>query len=229
MSSTKYQSKNQIVYEKIRDAIISGEFEPGSRIVIDNLALDYNVSHSPIRECMRLLEADGFVTIRPYAGITVTELHPEFITEVFALLESLEIITSCQASVLATEEQFKELESIVDEMEQYVTSSDEWSAKNLEFHMTICEYANMTITKRMMSSTFLHWDRLRRYYLEEVSAHRIRKAQVEHCELLDAMKSGDLTLIATIIQKHNKAALGDYLDHIRKNHDLEIDPTQRSS
>jgi len=222
MMNSKYQNKNQIVYKKIRDSIISGEFEPGSRIVIDTLALELNVSHSPIRECLRLLEAEGFVTIRPFAGVTVTDLEPELIIEVFELLESLEIITSCRASTCATPEQFDNLTSIINDMEEYISSPNRWSAKNFEFHMAICEYANMTITKNMMHRALLHWDRLRRYYLQVVSSQRISQAQLEHRELLKAMRSGDPQCITDVIQRHNKAALNDYLEYVRVTQKVDL-------
>lgn len=226
MDKSKYQSKNQIVYKTIRDAIISGEFKPGSRLVIDNLALKYNISHSPIRECMRLLEADGLVTIRPYAGVTVTELHPELIMEVFALLESFEIISSCRASLRATPAQLDKLMKVIEEMEEYIASPNKWSVKNFELHMMICEIADMSIMKNMMMRTLMHWDRLRRYYLEAVSVHRIAQAQLEHRNLLNALKSGNAQQITRVIQQHNTAALDDYLNHIKKTQKVDLHTSQ---
>lgn len=222
MDNSKYRSKNQIVYEMIRNAIISSEFAPGSRIVIDDLAIQYGISHSPIRECLRLLEGDGFVTIRPYAGVTVTELHPERIMEVFALLESLEIISSCRASNRANPKQLDKLVQMIDDMEQYASSPQQWSAKNMELHMTICDIADMTITKNMMNRALHHWDRLRRYYLEEVSAQRIPHAQLEHHELLRAIQAGNEERIAKVIQQHNKTALDDYLKHIKETQQVDL-------
>ncbi|MCA9883003.1 MAG: GntR family transcriptional regulator [Anaerolineae bacterium] len=222
MSTHELKSKNQVVYEIIREAIINGEFEPGSRIVIDDLAIKYNVSHSPIRECLRLLEADGLVTIRPFAGVTVTDLRPELIMEVFALLESLEIISSCMASHHATENEFERLEKMIDQMEQHTDEADNWAAKNRELHMMIGAIANMTISRDMMERALLHWDRLRRYYLEEVFAQRVPQAQLEHRELLKALRSGEDEQIKIVIQQHNKAALNDYLDHIRKTQEVDI-------
>jgi DNA-binding GntR family transcriptional regulator len=222
MDNSKYRSKNQIVYEMMRDAIISGEFAPGSRIVIDDLALQYGISHSPIRECLRLLEGDGFVTIRPYAGVTVTEIHPEFIMEVFALLETLEIISSCRASHRANAKQLTLLARMINEMEQYADSPELWSAKNIELHMTICDIADMTITKNMIVRTLHHWNRLRHYYLEEVSSRRIPQAQQEHRELLEAIQADDEKRIEKVIQQHNKAALDDYLKHIKDTQKVDL-------
>lgn len=221
-NSKQHRSKNQIIYDKLRDAIISGEFAPGSRIVIDDLAIHYGISHSPIRECLRLLEGDGFVTIRPYAGVTVTDIQPELIMEVFTLLESLEIISSCRASKRATKKQLNALEQMIDDMEGCATSPQEWSAKNIELHMTICDIADMSITKNMMLRALHHWDRLRRHYLAEVSAKRILQAHQEHRDLLQAMCEGDDDAITEVIQNHNKAALHDYLKHIKNTQQVDL-------
>lgn len=222
MKNSQFRSKNQIVYELIRDAIVSGDFAPGSRIIIDDLAERFGISHSPIRECLRQLESDGFVTIRPYTGVTVTELQPELIMEVFSLLESLEVISSCRAYKRATSKQLDSLAHLIDEMEKYATAPQQWSAKNVEFHMSICDIADMTITKHMMNRALHHWDRLRRYYLLEVSAQRISQAQQEHHELLQAIRAGDEARIEHVILNHNQAALNDYLEHIKQTQQVDL-------
>src|ERR1044071_7626354 len=89
-----FQSKNEIVYQRLRASIINGEHQPGTRLVIDQLATELGVSQIPIREAIRQLEADGFVTIEPYTGATVTEISVDLIFEIFALLESMEVVCS---------------------------------------------------------------------------------------------------------------------------------------
>src|SRR5215475_11563901 len=93
----EYRSKNELVYQRLRTAIIHGEYQPGSRLVIDQLAAELGVSQIPIREAVRQLEADGFVTIEPYTGTTVTDINANLIVEIFALLESFEVICSRSA------------------------------------------------------------------------------------------------------------------------------------
>src|SRR5262249_28330133 len=87
-----FRSKNEAVHEALRQSIIQGLYAPGQRLVIDDLASQMGVSPNPIRESLRQLEADGFVTIEPYIGATVTELNANSVSEVFALLEALEVI-----------------------------------------------------------------------------------------------------------------------------------------
>ena len=80
-----FKSKNEAVYDALRQAIIHGEYEPGSRLVIDDLAATMGVSQIPIREALRQLEADGFITIEPYVGATLTDINANFIFEIFTL------------------------------------------------------------------------------------------------------------------------------------------------
>jgi len=214
--SLNYRSKNQVVYETIRDAIISGEFAPGSRIVIDDLADKLGVSHSPIRECLRQLESDGFVHIRPYAGVTVTDLQPEFITEVFAILESMEVISSCRASDRMTDEEFDELEQVIAQMGKIVESPKIWSEKNIELHLRICDLAETPLVKDMMHKALRHWNRLRSHYLQDVSAKRIATAHQDHQEIVSAMRQRDTAYVEQLIRQHNQTALSGYLEHIKR-------------
>ena len=80
----------------------------------------------------------------------------------------------------------------------------------------------MSITRNMMMRSLYHWDRLRRYYLEEVSTRRIQQAQQEHHELLGAIRSGDEQSIIEVIQNHNKAAMDDYLKHIKTTQQIDL-------
>lgn len=229
--SINYRSKNQAVYEAIRDAIVSGEFAPGQRIVIDELAPRLGVSHSPIRECLRQLEADGFVRIRPYAGVTVTDIRPEFIMEVFALLESLEMISSRRACQRATDQQIEELAKFITGMAAYIGQPEVWSEKNMALHMLICDLAETQLTGQMMNRTLHHWDRLRRYYLEDVSAQRIEQAHQEHLEILAAIRARDEAQVVDVIRHHNEKALKAYLEHINKTQqiDLKIEVVESNS
>lgn len=216
----KYQSKNELVYETIRDAIIRGEYAPGARIVIDELAAKLGVSHSPIRECLRQLESDGYVVIKPYAGVTVTELHTSFISEVFAILESMEIISSRRACELMSPDQFDELDHIVADMADLTNQSEAWSRRNMDLHIYICDMAGLWLTKDIMYNALHQWNRLRYYYLNNVSVLRIPQAHKEHLEIVKAMRQRDAEQVEQVVRQHNRAALADYLQHIERNTEM---------
>ena len=81
-----------IVYNHIRDAIVSSEIEPGKRLMEIELASTLGVSRTPVREALRKLEAEGFIRILPRKGAVVKQSSPKEVRDtllVRAHLESL--------------------------------------------------------------------------------------------------------------------------------------------
>lgn len=209
-----FRSKNELVYDALKQAILQSELAPGQRLVIDDLAAAMGVSPIPVREALRQLEADGFVSIEPYVGATVTPIHVGLITEIFALLEGLEVISSRAACAVMTEDDVRILEARIVAMDALIDKPDDWSAENTRLHLFICQRAGMGLVERMMATAFDHWDRLRRFYLKDVSGHRIAAAQQEHHELFAAFVARDPDGIERIIREHNRGALAAYVQQL---------------
>lgn len=211
----EFRSKNEIVYDLLRSAIVNGEYKPGARLVIDQLAVELGVSQIPIREAVRQLEADGFVTIEPYTGVTVTELSASFIFEVFALLENIEIICSRIAARCMTDEALDKLDALVNRMDASVDTPDEWSRENKELHLFVCDCARTTLMKKMMHKVLDHWDRLRQHYLKDVFGKRIYLAQQEHKRILAAFRTRNPDEVERVLREHNQNTLAGYIQHLR--------------
>ena len=214
------QSRNEEVYDYVRAKIISGQFAPGSRLVVDRLANDLGVSHIPIREALSQLEADGFVETTPYVGASVTELKADAIKELFDLLAALESISAKAASERISDEALEALETLVNEMDAHVDAPDLWSAENKRLHEFICEQAGTHFVKKMLHTALDHWDRLRNIYLKDVSAGRIALAQREHHDLLAALKARDEARLEQVIRTHNQKSLSAYLDYLEEDRTL---------
>jgi DNA-binding GntR family transcriptional regulator len=209
-----FQSKNQIVHAALLDSIIQGRFQPGSRLVIDDLAVQYDVSAIPIREALRQLEADGFVSFEPHIGFTITPIHAELITEVFMLLESMEIISSRRACQQMSNAELDALAALIAAMQASLGAPQQWSQENKVLHQFICDCAQMPLIKKMMQKALDHWDRLQVHYFNAVFSHRIQVAQQEHWQILDAFRSRDVEAVERIIHAHNQTALTSYLQHL---------------
>jgi len=210
-----FRSKNEVVYDTLRQSIIQGEHEPGTRLVIDELAQSLGVSQIPIREAMRQLEADGFVTIEPYVGATITELNANFILEVFALLEALEIISSRAAVRSMSNADLDRLTDLIYKMDASVERPEEWSQENKHLHLYICECAGMTLVLKMTQKVLDHWDRLRLHYLKDVFGRRIHAAQEEHKQILQAFRTRNPDEVERVIRQHNQSALSSYIQHLQ--------------
>ena len=218
----EFRSKNEIVYQQLRQAIIQGDFQPGARLVIDQLAAELGVSQIPIREALRQLEADGFVTIEPYSGATVTEINANLIFEVFALLESIEVICSRAACRQMDDQQMDTLTALLDQMDNSVNDPEKWSGENKEFHLLIGDYSKSTLAKEMMRKVLHHWDRLRFHYLKDVFGLRIKDAQREHRQIVEALRTHDPEKVEPLVRQHNQNALASYIKYLRAAGELAV-------
>ncbi len=212
MSQLAVRSKKEAVYDWILERIISGEFAPNEALVIDELARNMDVSPIPVREAFRQLEAEGFVVIRPYTGVLVADLKPSMIIEIFGFLETAEIISGRMACASICEDTLCDVEKQLSEMDRMLDDPDGWSEENKRFHMMICECSGALLTKDILARMLLHWDRLRRHYLDDVFGKRIDKAHPDHWQMFDAIRERDPDRLEAIIREHNRSALQDYID-----------------
>jgi DNA-binding GntR family transcriptional regulator len=86
------------VAEKIRSAILRGELKPGTKLTEQDLAAEFEVSRTPVREAIRQLEVERLLTRVPFVGVTVRQLAPD---EVLDLLEIREVLEGLVARLAA--------------------------------------------------------------------------------------------------------------------------------
>ena len=211
-----FRSKPEVVHDMLRASIIHGEYKRGERLVIDEVAARLGVSQIPVREAVRQLEADGLVSFEPYTGATVTQFDPNLAFEIFALLESLEVISGRRACACMSDAEIDELATVVDRMDSCVAEPETWSELNREFHLLICRFAGVQLVERVLDNTLDHWDRLRLHYVKDVLQQRIPEAQQEHRALIEAFRRRAPDEIERLLRTHNQGALGAYVELMAK-------------
>src|SRR5438034_9889160 len=90
LSALDSLSRADVIADRIRTAILRGDFQPGQALVERDLAAMLGVSKTPIREALRTLASSGLVTVVPFRGVTVRETDSDLaraIYEVRLLLE----------------------------------------------------------------------------------------------------------------------------------------------
>lgn len=87
---TADQARALAVVQHLRDAIVTGRIKPGDRIVERHLCAELNVSRTPVREALKLLELDGLVAISRNRGAEVTAFTPDEATRLFDVIAVLE-------------------------------------------------------------------------------------------------------------------------------------------
>jgi len=208
------RSKKELVIETIRSAILNRELTPGTRLVIEDLAKRLGVSPIPVREALQQLEADGYVVIEPYLGAKVAPIEAESVVEVFRLLETMEVVSSRAACVHMTDEDLNALEEIVRKMDELIGDPERWSVENRRFHSFICEKSGTRLVGSLMNKVLDHWDRLHRYFLNDVFARRLRQAQREHWAIVKTLRTRDADRTETVIRAHAQAAMTAYKRHL---------------
>ena len=218
---TIYRSKNEAVYDLLHEAIMRGDYRPGDRVIIDEVAANMGVSQIPIREALRQLKADGFVELAPHVGATVTAICADSIFEIFFLLETLEAYCGRRACCRISQAEIQELENLVRQMDSRMDEPENWAELNKAFHLLICDYAHTALIKEMMRKALDHWDRLRLYYMKGVLGLRLGVAQAEHHQILGAFRQRNAVEVERSIRTHNQNALAAYNDYLQAAGHLE--------
>src|SRR5207248_5337784 len=134
--SGDYRTIQQIVTDKLRNAILNGTFKPNEKLNQAELAEKLNVSRIPTREALRTLEAEGLVTFYPRRGAVVSTMSPEEIEEVYEIRILLEISAAQRAVKRMDESEVRQVRDIQEEMAR-TTELDVWVRLNDDFHQAI--------------------------------------------------------------------------------------------
>jgi DNA-binding GntR family transcriptional regulator len=138
----EYLSKSEVVAIGIRNLIQNGEMAPGQVLRQRDLAERFEVSPTPVREALRKLEAEGFVTSELHHGATVVRGHDSRAYENFLIRASLESLAAGLAAEKATAADLSEIAAILDLMEHKRMSNAQATEMNREFHFRIYEAAD---------------------------------------------------------------------------------------
>ncbi len=120
INSNEYLPLRDVVFNTLRDAILTGKLEPGERLMENQLAEKLGVSRTPIREALRMLELENLVELTPRKGAQVLDMSEKDVVNVLEIREVLEGLATQLACKKMTNELFQELKQAEQEMEQSV-------------------------------------------------------------------------------------------------------------
>jgi DNA-binding GntR family transcriptional regulator len=132
----------QEVAELLRQRIFSRELTPGSWIDEMKLAEAYGISRTPLREALKVLAAEGLVTMKVRRGAYVTEVSEKDLADVYHLLGLLESDAAGVVAERATPAQLAQLQAVHDQLEGATGDRDRFFAINEQFHMLLLETAD---------------------------------------------------------------------------------------
>ncbi len=205
-------TKQQAIYQHLKEQILEGKLAPGQRLIIDEIAGQLGLSIIPVREALQLLQSERLVEIRPHAGATVASITPENIEEVFTILEGMEAVAVRRVARKMPPATDARLEGLITQMDAAEKRNDveKWSALNMDFHLTISEATGMPWLREITARALGNWDRIRRHFFREGSEHRFTAAQREHHAILVALRKGDAEQAEKLVRQHNQKAFRHY-------------------
>ncbi|MGH2684287.1 MAG: GntR family transcriptional regulator, partial [Actinomycetota bacterium] len=132
-----------VACDLIRDGIVSGQHPPGSRLVEEHLASELGVSRNPVREALRVLEAEGYVEMIPRRGAVVATLSASEASEIFEVRTALEALAARLAARKATGGDAAELDRLIAASQKALRKKDgrALSTLNTQFHQEVLRLA----------------------------------------------------------------------------------------
>jgi DNA-binding GntR family transcriptional regulator len=211
-SQKTFQTKEEYVFEMLRDAILHLRLAPGEKLVVDRLSEEIGVSPIPVRTALQRLEAEGLVRIVPFTGTVVADVTPREVDEIFAILEALEQAAFQAAARVNPAPDASPLETILADMDEAAGRLDyeTWSGLNRRFHMALSEMSGMLLLADFTRRAFDRWDRLRRFFFRQGVPARMAAAQMEHHKMLVLLRAGQAGELSQLVSAHNRGARESY-------------------
>src|SRR5262245_59456685 len=140
-----YKTKKDLVVDVIREAILSGELEPGARLLQDDLAERFQMSSTPVREALRQLESEGILQSSPNRGVRVAEVDFQAVREIYLIRAELEALATRAATPRLRRLDLERLRALQAEIEADIEQQDLKALRrlNFELHSLIYEAAGM--------------------------------------------------------------------------------------
>jgi DNA-binding GntR family transcriptional regulator len=188
------------VAELLRQRIFNRELEPGSWIDELKIADEYGISRTPLREALKVLAAEGLVTMKVRRGAYVTEVSDKDLADVYHLLALLESDAAAAVAQHASDAEHAELQALHAELEAATADRDRFFAINERFHMRVLEMANNRWREQMVTDLRKVMKLNRHNSL--LKSGRIKESLAEHRAIMIALLARDAALTQRRMQEH---------------------------
>lgn len=216
-----YELLNQKVYRVLKESIIKGFLEPGTKLLENKIAEEMQVSRTPVREAMQKLVAEGFVKTTPNQTMVVTEVSPEDVKEVLQIRGVLEGLAASIAAKKINRQEIVELENIISQMSLHVTKKNlsSYCQVDDEFHNLILNICGnkWIIQIRDNLGSFIY-----RFRIKSLSVSgRLKHSLEEHQAIMESLKKHNSEEADRLSQIHMENTVINILKNVAKEKDRD--------
>ncbi|MBG9813981.1 GntR family transcriptional regulator [Bacillus endophyticus] len=197
------------VYEGLKSAIMTLEFQPGERLHDHQLAEDFGVSRTPVREALKRLEDEGLVESSPGSSTKVAPLYSEEAKHTFVVVAALQALAARLAFPFIGEEEIKELSDANKNFKCRMRERDARGAieEDYHFHNVFVRASKNPEIEKMLARLIGNVYRLE---LSKFSSVEGESSYRDHQEIIEAVQKGEKEKVEKLVEK-NWLTLGDKL------------------
>jgi len=195
-AAASYVSKSDLVTDALRELITDRQLSPGAPLRQRDLAEQFDVSYTPVREALRRLEAEGLVARDVHRGASVARIGPEELAENYRILAALEALAGTLAVPKISGDDIAEVEDLYQQVAACDPGDERLAELNRRFHFRIYECARspmLLMLMRLLWRSFPAGPQAGRPHAESVR---------QHAQLIAALKRRDEDQVAAVIREH---------------------------
>ena len=200
MAMMDNRTKEEQVADYLRERIISGEYPRGSRLKQADIAEELQLSITPVREALKMLEAEGYISRDSYKGAQVVPFDTAASNEILQLRLLLEARLVQAAIEKVSAQDIQDLNSLADEFAKAFATGDRPTARgiNYRFHRRLYDIAEQPHTLHFVQILWARYP----FDLINAASGRGDKAVDEHKAILDAFASRDVATAILAMRQH---------------------------
>lgn len=214
-----YMPLREMVYSEIRKAILDTKIVPGQKFTEENLTTQLGVSRTPVREALRKLESEGYITVYHGKYAEVTPIRRAELIEEYELREVLEGYAARLAAKNGTEEDLAKINYCLDKIQAIIDSAEpDFNGStvrrivraNYDFHLAIIDASRNGKLKELMKSLWKTMRMLSTTTLKnrEWAQHSLE----EHKKIYNAIRDHDTARSEKLMKQHISNALEELPD-----------------
>jgi len=194
------QALYERVAERLRERIFQRQLEPGSWIDEQKLSGEFGISRTPLREALKVLAAEGLVTMKVRRGAYVTEMSADDVRQVYRLLSLLESDAAAEVAESGADADIAELRALHDKLEKQMRQRDAYFAANEQFHLRLLTLAGNRWRLQIVEDLRKVMKLNRHHSLFRQG--RLAESLAEHRALMAALEQRDGTQAAAVMRQH---------------------------
>lgn len=202
MNMNEFLPLRDVVFNTLRQAILTGELKPGERLMEIHLANRLGVSRTPIREAIRKLELEGLVTMIPRRGAEVAQITEKSMNDVLEVRRAMDALCVELACDRITDEETQALKQACDAFEEAVKSKDvkRIAQADVELHDIIVQATGNQRLVQLVNNLSEQMYRYRFEYIKDFSQHE--RLMEEHRIIYESIVKKDKETASQAARMH---------------------------